>query len=181
MATVAIPLPRARRRPRYSTQRAGARAIIPDAYYVKRIDHSRLRREADPAKRRECYSLLGLATLAFAFLMFLAWEHLQCVRLGYQIEGLKQQKAGLEESNRQFRLQEASLADPQRIDALARRRLGMSVPVPQQIVRWDAGDASRAAGAPQFARNLVAPAGPVTAPPSSSYAGTGADISKREP
>ena len=62
-----------------------------------------------------------------------AWQHFQCVRYGYQIEQLKAEHVALEEQNHQFRLEQAALADPERIDTLARTQLGMVTPNPQQI------------------------------------------------
>jgi cell division protein FtsL len=101
---------------------------------VKRIDNSRLHREIDAERHRECYSLLGLGILVFFFCLLFAWQHFQCVRYGYQIQELKGQEAVLEECNRQLRLEEASLADPQRIDAYARHTLGLAPPAPQQVI-----------------------------------------------
>jgi cell division protein FtsL len=94
-----------------------------------------LRREVNQEKRRECYSLLGLSLLAFLFMFLYAWQHFDCVHYGYRIEELKDQRSVLEEGNRQLRLKQASLADPQRIDTLARRRLGLQATSPQQVVR----------------------------------------------
>ena len=130
MATIAATLPRARRRP---PRRASA--TFPQFYFLKRIDNSRLRREVDPAKRRECYSLLGLGILVFLFGLLFAWQHFECVQYGYQIEQLKAQRAALEEWSHQLRLEHASLADPQRIDRLARGELGLASPAPQQVIR----------------------------------------------
>src|SRR5689334_11564757 len=111
MATVTsvLPQPKAKRRPR--NQPVAGRATLPDAYFVKRIDNSRLRREIDTEKRRECYSLLGLGALVFVFGLLYAFEHFACVRHGYQIEQLKAQRTVLERWNRELRLRQAALAD----------------------------------------------------------------------
>ncbi len=162
MATAAVTLPGTRRRPGNvgatrrvaPTQRAGGRAGVPDICFLKRIDNSRLRREVDSEKRRECYSLLGSGILVFLFVLLFAWTHFQGVRYGYQIEDLKGQRAGLEEWNRQLHLEEASLADPQRIDTLARQKLGLVPPSPQQVIRVGPALTSPA-GDPQFARNVL--------------------------
>ena len=140
MATVAATLPTPRRGDSY--RRAAGRTIVPDVYYVKRIDNSRLRREVDTEKRRECYSLLGLGILVFFLGLLFAWQHFQCVRYGYQIQELKSQGAEMEEWNRQLRVEEAALAEPQRIDAVAREKLGLAPPAPQQIVRVGAAAGS---------------------------------------
>ncbi|MCJ7504478.1 MAG: cell division protein FtsL [Acidobacteriia bacterium] len=155
MATVAVALPRTRRRPR--TQPTGGRAGFTDIYFVKRIDNSRLHREVDREKRRECFCLLGLGVLVFLFGLHVSWQSFQCVRDGYQIEAVKAQRADLEEWNHQLRLEQASLADPQRIDNLARRELGLASPAPQQVIRvGDAADDTGEVGSPELARNLPA-------------------------
>ncbi len=155
MATASATLARPRRRPGNLPQRAGGRAVFRDIYFVKRIDNSRLCREVDPVKRRECFSLLALSVLIFLFGFLLAWQHFQCVRLGYQIEQLKTQRTGLEESNHQLRLEQAGLADPQRIDTLARVKLGMASPSPQQVIRVDP-EVTVPVGNAELARNFAA-------------------------
>lgn len=154
MATAAVTIPRARRRPR--TQPAAGRARVTDFYYVKHIDNSRLCREVDREKRRECFCLLGLGVLVFLFGLLIAWQHFQCVRYGYQMEEFKAQQAAMEEWNHQLRLEEASLADPQRIDALARQRLGLAPADPQQVIRMDGARGRGEAGGAEFARNFSA-------------------------
>ena len=133
MATSAATSSRARRRTKRNT--SPAQKSFPEFYFVKHIDNSRLAREVDPVRRRECYGMLGLGVLAFTFMLVFAWQHFQCVQYGYRIEQLKTQKATLEQWNHQLRLEQASLADPQRIDRLARHELGLASPAPQQIIR----------------------------------------------
>jgi cell division protein FtsL len=158
MATAAIPFPKARRRLRSSP--AAGRATFPEFYFVKHIDNSRLVREVDVERRRECLSLLGLGLLVFSFVLLFAWQHFQCVRYGYQIEQLKGEYTTLEEQNHQLRLEQAALADPQRIDTLARTRLGMVSPSPQQVIRvGEAEPVSDALESPELARNFSAGSG----------------------
>jgi cell division protein FtsL len=154
MATVAVTLPRARRRP----QLAGAgRPAFPEIYFVKQIDNSRLEREIDRGKRRECFLLLGVAGLVLSFTMIFAWQHFRCLQNGYQIEELKKQRAILEESSHRLRLEQAALADPQRIDTLARTELGLASPAPRQVVPVGGFEPSPAEGPPEFARNISTP------------------------
>ncbi len=127
---------------------------------MKKIDNSRLRREAAPEKGRECLCLLGLGVVVFVFGFIFAWEHFQCVRLGYQIEQLKQQRADMEERNHQLSLLQASLADPQRIDKLAREKLGLAPPGPEQVIPVSDGvDAPAPVVRAEFARNFPGPSG----------------------
>ena len=140
MATTAVTFPKPRRRP--INPLAAGRASFPEIYFTKHIDNSRLVREVGPEKCRECFSLLGLGILAFLFVLLFSWQHLQCVRAGYEIEGLKTQRVELQEWNHHLRLTQAALADPQRIDTLARKDLGMVSPGPQQVIQWSGADAS---------------------------------------
>ena len=158
MATVALTLPKPRRRP-WSGPVAG-RATFPEFYFVKHIDNSRLVREIDVERRREFFSLLGLGVLVFLFVLLFAWQHFQCVRYGYQVEQFKAERAALEEQNHRLRLEQAALADPERIDTLARTQLGMVPPSPEQIVRVGGPDSAAAAvESPEFARNFSVSSG----------------------
>ena len=156
MATAAVTLPQSRRVPK-SAPVAG-RASFPEFYLVKHIDNSRLVREVDLERRRECFGLLGLGVLVFLFVLLFAWQHFQCVRYGYQVEQLKADRAALEEWNHELRLEQASLADPERIDRLARTQLGMVSPAPQQVIRVGGAD-RESRESPEFARNFSAGSG----------------------
>ncbi len=139
MATAAVTLPKPRRRP--VNPLAAGRASFPEIYFTKHIDNSRLVREVGLEKWREYFNLLGLGILAFLFVLLFSWQHLQCVQDGYEIEGLKAQRVKLQEWNHQLRLSQAGLADPQRIDTLARKDLGMVSPGPQQVIQWSGANA----------------------------------------
>lgn len=153
MATATITLPAARRRPRNIS--AAGRANFPEFYFVKSINNSHVVREVDRARRRECFSLLGLGFVVFLFVLMFAWQHFQCVRYDYQVEQLKAEYATLEVQNHTFRLEQAALADPQRIDRLARTQLGMVTLSPQQVI-WVGGrrQAANAPQNPELARNF---------------------------
>ncbi len=158
MATAAVTLPRTRRRPRNVP--AAGRASFPEFYFVKHIDNSRLVREVDVERRRECFSLLGLGIVVFLFVLLFAWQHFQCVRYGYQIEQFKHERTALEEWNHQLRLEQASLADPERIDTLARTQLGMVSPSPQQVIHvGEPEPAAASSESPELARNFSAVGG----------------------
>ncbi len=152
MATLATAIPRPKRPRKVTAERVGGRASLPDVYYLKPIDNSRLRREVDRGTRRECYCLLGLGVLVFLFLLVFAWQSFAFVRDGYQVESARTQRESLEEWNRQLRLEHAALADPQRIDALARKNLGLSLPRPHQVIRVGDADSPAETGPAQFAR-----------------------------
>lgn len=133
------------------------RPHVPEVYFVKHIDNSHLRREVDRRRSRQCYTLLGLSCLVFLAGFLLARQHFQGVRYGYQIEQLKAEVTSLQGKNRQLRLEEASLADPQRIESLAKKDLGLETPLPNQIVPLRrVTRASVQEGNPEFATNFPA-------------------------
>ena len=134
MATAAVTLPKLRRRP--VNPLGAGRACFAEVYFTKHIDNSRLVREVEWGKWREYFNLLMLGILVFVFGFLFSWQHLQCVQIGYEIEGLKAQRIKLQEWNRQLKVSQAGLADPQRIDTLARKDLGMVSPSPRQVIQW---------------------------------------------
>jgi len=99
-------------------------------FTVKRIDNSRLRRQAAPNRLRECARVLALGGVLAAGGLLYAWQHFQNIQLGYRLEELKAEKAQLLELGQQLRLEAASLSSPMRIDAIARGQLGLTVSVP---------------------------------------------------
>ncbi len=103
-------------------------------YYTrKKIDNSRLVRQMAPERLRHCLQALALGAALAGGGMLWAWQHFQCIQLGYQIEELKSEKAQATELNVQLRLEAASLRSPERIDAIARYRLGLMGPLPGQV------------------------------------------------
>ena len=159
MATASQVLPAPRR---VRNAPVGGRAPVREVYFVKRIDNSRIIREIDGVKLRECYALGGLIVLAFVLCFVYACQHFQCVKLSYQIEQLRQQHSALNEWNQELRDQKAQLEDPKQIDALARANLGLAPADPRQLVRVDDLE-TRPAGEPQLAEARSAPSRSLTA------------------
>ena len=109
----------------------------PEIYFAKAIDNSRLVKLDDPLRSRErrqfCAALVFLFVLVFAY----AWQHFRAIEYGYQIEAAKRELSGLTEMNGALQTELASLRNPERIDVLA-RRIGLTPPVPGQVIRMDA-------------------------------------------
>jgi cell division protein FtsL len=125
-----------------AAQRRGRRGPTPEALFPKRIDKSRLVKAIDAARGREMRSFAYAMAFLLSLVMVYGWQHFSAIECGYRIETEKQQMQQLDEQNRQLRLTKAQLADPQRIDTMA-RNLGLSAPHPGQVVHPNAtGDAS---------------------------------------
>jgi cell division protein FtsL len=117
-----------------AAQQRGRRGPTPEALFTKRIDNSRLVKGNDPARGREMRSFAYAMAFLLSLVMIYGWQHFSAIECGYRIEAEKQQMQKLEEQNRQLRLTEAQLADPARIDAMA-KNLGLTAPQPGQVVR----------------------------------------------
>lgn len=120
-----------------AAQQRARRGPTPEVFFVKRFDNSRLVKAADPVRVKEMRLFATAMAMLFALVMVYGWQHLSSIEYGYRIESEKQQMQQLEEQNRQLRLSEAQLGDPERIDTMA-RQLGLSAPRPEQVVRPDA-------------------------------------------
>jgi len=108
----------------------------PEVYFTKGIDNSRVVKVDDPKRSREM-RIFGIALACLCMLVLsYAWQHFKSVEYGYKIAELKSQRDGLIEVNRALRLEAASLREPARIDAIA-KRLGLVSPQPGQVLRLD--------------------------------------------
>ena len=64
----------------------------------------------------------------------LAWPRLHDIRLRYEYRSLRVQQAKLFTENRRLRLSRAKLQSLVRIEAIARERLGLIDPKPEQVI-----------------------------------------------
>ena len=104
-----------------------------EIYIVKQIDNTRLTKEIDYHRTRECLWLMTLGFFCLLIFLFLAWQHFEIIRDGYESEVLKREMAQLSEESHQLKLERASLRSPQRIDPIA-RKLGLCAPAHDQLV-----------------------------------------------
>jgi len=109
----------------------------PEVYFHKVIDNSRLVKVEDPTRAREMRMLMISLGCLFLFVMTYAVQHFKSIEYGYHIASVKNQRDALYEMNRALQLEEASLRDPQRIDALA-RHMGFQSPQAGQVMHLDA-------------------------------------------
>ena len=109
-----------------------------EIHFEKRIIKNKVIREADKTSYRDYIVVTALAAMFLLGLFAYGWQHYQWIQYGYRIEETQKKRDQLAEIGRQLRLERASLRNPQRIDAIARKELGMVVPVPGQLVTFSA-------------------------------------------
>jgi cell division protein FtsL len=122
---------------RIVAQTSAWRGATPEIHFVKGIDNTRLVKVADTERNREMMQFACACVILFVLALAYMWQHYSAIEYGYQIQAQKSERDRLQEVNRTLRLEEASLRDPQRIDALA-RGMGMVEPQPGQVIQLDA-------------------------------------------
>ncbi len=128
-----------RNRELFEAQRKARRGPTPEVFFAKHIDNTRLVKADDPERRREMRTFSAVMSVLFVLVMVYVWQHFSAIEIGYHVETQKQQVEQLREENRQLRLSEAQLTDPERIDKIA-RQLGLDAPQPGQVIRPDGSD-----------------------------------------
>jgi len=137
----------------WTSSAAGRRAFAPEIYITKQIDNSRLVKVSDHQRNREMLMFTIAVVMLFLLVIGYAWQHFSAIEYGYRIEAMRAQRDSLVEMNRALRLEEASLRDPERIDALA-QQMGLVAPQAGQVIRMDSNDDSDSGG-PVMARVAV--------------------------
>jgi cell division protein FtsL len=67
-------------------------------------------------------------------LVLYVWQRVNVIRVGYEVEHLKKEKARLVKLNDMLKIEVATLSAPARIERIATSRLGMRTPDDMQVV-----------------------------------------------
>ncbi|MGA3344898.1 MAG: cell division protein FtsL [Terracidiphilus sp.] len=132
-------------------RRRGVRT--PEFGFPKHFDNSRLVKAPDPVRTRQIRQFSMAITILFSLTMVYGLQHFSAIEKGYRIESEKQVREQLREENRQLRLSEAQLTQPERIDRMA-REMGLAEPQPGQMVH---PSAASDAGTPVMAQATPPP------------------------
>jgi cell division protein FtsL len=127
---------RGRNRELYDMQKKSRRGPTPEVFFTKHLDNSRIVKADDPERKREMRMFSIAMSFLFVLVMVYVWQHFSAIEIGYHVETQKLQVEQLREQNRQFRLNEAQLTEPGRIDKIA-KQLGLDAPQPGQVIRTD--------------------------------------------
>lgn len=106
--------------------------------HFEKIINNHVIREADVKSHRDYIVVTILASMFLLGLFTYGWQHYQSTQYGYRIEEAKKRKEQLAEVGRQLILEKQILRNPQRIDSIARRDLGMVVPAAGQLITLNA-------------------------------------------
>ncbi|HEX9860317.1 MAG TPA: cell division protein FtsL [Nitrospirota bacterium] len=82
--------------------------------------------------RRAGGLLFGI--MVCSFLVLYVWQRVNVIRVGYEVEELKKEKAELSKSREMLNIEAATLTSPDRVERIATASLGMKVPEECQVV-----------------------------------------------
>jgi cell division protein FtsL len=105
-------------------------------FYSKKIDNSRLVREADPRSRSDCWSAIGAAGLVLVLLTGVLAPSVANTLEGYKLESLRAEQRRLLNERQVLQLQEAEMLRPDRLESLAKRQ-DLITPATDQVVHLD--------------------------------------------
>jgi len=120
---------------------------------VKRIDNSRLVRHVEPVKLKNFYKTAAMGAVIALCCMFYIFQHFRCIDLSFQLEELKQKQAQAAALNSELKLNIATLSRPSRIDQIARLKLGLTQPLPDQVREYDVPSGAQVASVRYTRRN----------------------------
>jgi hypothetical protein len=108
-----------------------------DVYFrPKKMDNSKLVREADPRAGGACWKVIGAACLTLALLGGVLAPSVANTVAGYKLESLRVESQKLADERRALELQEATLLNPARLDRLAQDK-HLVPPSANQVVHLD--------------------------------------------
>jgi cell division protein FtsB len=91
-------------------------------------------RRSEHLGRRQIFftAFLGLGLIAVVLIH--VWLRLQVVKTGYVLSSASKLQSHLEQENRELKIELATMTSPDRLESLARRRLGLVQPEKGQII-----------------------------------------------
>lgn len=94
---------------------------------------ARLRRAAPRLSPELGRMFLAAGVLLLGSLLYV-WQHIQVVRIGYQIERLRGERVTLVQEEKALKVELSRLRSLMRVEELVRGELGMVNPIPGQII-----------------------------------------------
>ncbi len=97
----------------------------PSAFLTPRVDQIR---------RFDLLPSILVGGLVLVGVLFYVWQHIQVVRLGYQIEHLQGERIALIRQEKGLRFEGARLKSLRRVEEIARHQLGFTSSRPGQVI-----------------------------------------------
>ena len=112
-----------------------ARRGLDFEYAIKKDDRNNpIVREIDEERQRQLWRTAGISAVLVLVLLFSAWQTLELVLHGYEVQRLERERASEEEVNRHLRLEIETLRSPRRIEEVATKELRLVAPARDQAI-----------------------------------------------
>ena len=85
-------------------------------------------------RRRHHWAVLSLSLCLVGVVLLHVWLRLQVVRMGYALSTTSKLESRLEQERRELTVELATLTSPDRLEAMARKRLGLVAPEKGQVI-----------------------------------------------
>ena len=102
-------------------------------FFCKRIDNSRVVRQADPRARKAMWSVAAATCVAAALAAVSLAPRIANTSLGYRLEALRQEQQRLLDERRTLEVEEARLLSPALLERLAQRH-HLITPKSEQLI-----------------------------------------------
>ena len=111
--------------------------MAPAASPSERILRPRKREPASRSRQRQQWHVTATALLLLGLVgvvLLHVWLRLQVVHMGYVLSTTSKLQNQLEQENRELKVELATLTSPDRLEAMSRRRLGLTLPEKGQVI-----------------------------------------------
>jgi len=85
-------------------------------------------------KRTQAVIWVAVMAVFMAELLFYTWTRVQCTRVGYEISRVRDAGHRQATLRNNLKIELARLKSPKRVEDIARTRLGLAVPKPDQVI-----------------------------------------------
>ena len=100
----------------------------------KDVRNNPIVREVDQERHREMWRSVAISVFLVLVVLFSAWQTLELVLHGYEVQRLERERASEEEVNRHLRLEIETLRSPRRIEEVATKELKLVAPDRDQAI-----------------------------------------------
>ena len=99
-----------------------------------RLKNSRLKRRRFHMASKQIFLTIFMLFVFMGIGIGYVWSNFEKTQIGYDLSQLKKEEMRLRETNQKLLLELATLKSPQKLEALAVRKLGLRQPSPEQII-----------------------------------------------
>jgi cell division protein FtsL len=111
-----------------------ATAVNPQSRFTSSAGRERAARKGRARGRKNVFLIVVLAVGLIGLVWLHVWLRLQVVQMGYVLSTTSKLRSRLEQENRELKIELATMTSPDRLESLARRRLGLRQPEKGQVI-----------------------------------------------